>query len=213
MNKFKLDLQKIFASPEVLKWLSVFEKWKAGKKYFQMILPFLVLGAFGTLMVGASSPILLQLIKARQDIDELDLKMKGQMTRIIQVTSFDKETLKKESELLDERFLPRQSFSYYLENLTKLGETLGIKFLAINPGNETPHTTLSGPLNYTLVVFPIHISMQSEYRNFGEFLGRLVYFSGAMVVVKNYVLTRDENILPRLNISLELGVCFLKPKK
>lgn len=212
MIKFKESFEKLLASPEILKWLSVFEKWRVGKKYFQMILPLLALGVFGTVMVGASSPLLLQLIKTRQDINELDLKMKGQMARILQVTSFDRKTLTQESELLNERFSPKPSFSYFLDNLTKLGEALGIKFLTINPSTEAPHPKLSGVPGYTLTVLPIRISLQGEYRNFGEFLDRLIYFPGAMIVVKSYVLTRDENILPRLNIALDLEACFLRPK-
>ena len=209
INLTKMKFPKI-AWPK--KFLFI-EKWKFGKRYINVVIPLLCLGAIGTVTIGASSPLLLQLIQLRQNINVFDLQIKDYKDRLEQAKSLNKENLGKAMALLNRKFSPNYSLSYILNSLTELGNSLGVKFISINPASEMSHPQIAGLPGYALKVLPIEINLQSEYRDFGEFMDSLSRLPDCLIAIKGYTLSRDENILPRLNVKLELAACVLKGEK
>lgn len=211
----KIQLPKILLP----KWLVLpkeipfIEKWKFGKRYISMVIPLACLGVVATIAIGASSPLVLQLIQIRQSINNADLKIKDYRGRLDQAKSLNKADLEKEIAFLKRKFSPDYSLSYILNSITELGNSLNIKFISFNPGSEMNHPKIQGLPGYALRVLPIEINLESEYKNFGDFMDSLSRLQDCLILIKGYSLSKAENILPRLSIKLDLEACILKSEK
>ncbi len=206
----KINLPKWIVLPKEIPFI---EKWKFGKRYIRVVIPLACLGVVATIAIGASSPLVLQLIQLRQNINNADLKIKDYKHRLGQAKSLNKADMEKEIAFLRKKFSPDYSLSYILNSLTELGNSLNIKVISINPGAEMNHPKIQGLPGYALRVLPIGINLESEYKNFGDFMDSLSRLQDCLILINGYSLSKDENILPRLSIKLELEACILKSAK
>ena len=96
--------------------------------------------------------------------------------------------------------LTRQKVSLAIDEITKLGATLNINFLSISPQKITR------PKDSKYPVLPIHMNLQSEYKDFGIFLGALEGLNQSIVTVKSFQVNADQQILPQIKADLIVEV-------
>ncbi|MFZ5799922.1 MAG: hypothetical protein ACOY3D_00890 [Candidatus Omnitrophota bacterium] len=188
------------------------EKLKLGKRYIPVVLPLLGLAAVGVVTVVVSSPLILQHIQLRQNIKVLDLKIKDYKNRIEQVRLLDKKDLERKMFLLDSKLRPVHSLSYALSGISGLAEQLGMKIVTINPGAEALAERFAGANQRHLKILPVEVNLQSEYCNFGYFLDNINRVPDCLIVVKGYSLHRDDNLLPKLSVKVELEAYILEER-
>lgn len=209
MQKINLPQFKI---PEklLLQVKPLMEKFGFAKHYLSIAVPIVCLVGVGAVAIAASSPLFIRRIQLGSEISNLDLKIKDYKDRLSKAGSLDKDSLAKKRILLARKFSPEYSLSYVLNSLTEMGSKLGVKIHAINPESFTQVPQSGEFSGYVLNVLPIDVTLESEYKKFGEFIDSLSSFPDCLIVVKGYAMSREENILPRLNIKLRLEACVLK---
>ena len=99
--------------------------------------------------------------------------------------------------------LSRDEISRAMDEITKIGKAFNINFFSISPRDpEDIKDSASQRL-------PVVIESESEYKNFGLFLGALADLKESIVTVRNFKMTRDEAILPLIRSKLVIDL-YLK---
>jgi len=99
--------------------------------------------------------------------------------------------------------LSREEISLAMDEITKTGKTFNINFLSINPQDvEDIKDSVSQRL-------PVVIELESEYKDFGLFVGALANLKESIVTIRDFKMIRDESILPRLTSKLVIDL-YLK---
>ncbi len=99
--------------------------------------------------------------------------------------------------------LSRDEISRAMDEITKTGKTFNINFFSISLRDlEDIPDSASQRL-------PVFIESESEYKDFGLFLGALADLKESIVPVRNFKMTRDEAILPLLRSKLVIDL-YLK---
>lgn len=94
--------------------------------------------------------------------------------------------------------LTRQKVSLAIDEMTRIGATLGINFLSISP---QPIAKIS---HSKYPVLPIRMDLKSEYENLGHFLGALETLQESIVTVRSFDM--DCNLKTSSLIETELVV-------
>jgi len=87
-----------------------------------------------------------------------------------------------------------------IAELTDKGRYLGLNFSSISP-RQLQETTQAG-----IRKLPINFTIESEYKNVGQFLAYVEGFSCSIVEVKSLSIHPRENNLPKLNVELVLNL-------
>ena len=90
-----------------------------------------------------------------------------------------------------------------MDEITKIGKAFNINFFSISPRDpEDIKDSASQRL-------PVFIESESEYKDFGLFLGALADLKESIVTIRSFKMTRDEAILPQLRSKLVIDL-YLK---
>ena len=87
-----------------------------------------------------------------------------------------------------------------IAELTKKGRDLGLNFSSISPG-KLQNTTQAG-----IRKLPISFTIESEYKNVGQFLAFVEGFSRSIAEVESLSMSLRENNPPKLNVELILNL-------
>lgn len=99
--------------------------------------------------------------------------------------------------------LSRDEISRAMDEITKIGKAFNINFFSISPRDpEDIKDSASQRL-------PVFIESESEYKDFGLFLGALADLKESIVTIRSFKMTRDEAILPQLRSKLVIDL-YLK---
>lgn len=99
--------------------------------------------------------------------------------------------------------LSRAEISLAMDEITRAGKAFNINFISISPQDaEDIKDSTSQRL-------PVAIESESEYKDFGLFLGALANLKESIVTIRNFKMTRDEAILPRIRSKLGIDL-YLK---
>ncbi|MBM3249099.1 MAG: hypothetical protein FJZ10_06765 [Candidatus Omnitrophica bacterium] len=209
MQKINLSQFKI-PEPILIKVNALLGRWEFARRYITIAVPIISLAVVASVAVVLSSPLIIKRIQLGSEINNLDLKIKDYKDRLASAQSLDKNDLEKKRNILARKFSPEYSLSFVLNSLTEMGTKLGVKISAISPETFTQVPQSGEFSGYALNVLPIDVSLESEYIKFGQFLDSLNSFPDCLIVVKGFAVSREESILPRLNIKLRLEACVLK---
>ncbi len=101
------------------------------------------------------------------------------------------------------RLLSRAEISMAMDEITKTGRAFDINFLSISPREIED---IEGSVSQRL---PVAIETESEYKDFGLFLGALADLKESVVTIRNFDIERDEAILPRIQAKMVIDI-YLK---
>ncbi len=91
--------------------------------------------------------------------------------------------------------------STVLEELNRLARQQQIRFLEVSPGVLRPGDPKE------MMILPVDLQLQGEYRTLAEFLGRLSQTPAlGAVTVRRLSIDREERFLPRLKARLSLEI-------
>jgi|CXWL01.2.fsa_nt_gi hypothetical protein len=96
--------------------------------------------------------------------------------------------------------LSREKISLAMDEITKTGKAFNISFSSISPQE------LEDIKDSACQRLPVVIESESEYKDFGLFLGALADLKESIVTVRNFKMTRDEAILPRVRSKLVIDL-------
>ena len=90
-----------------------------------------------------------------------------------------------------------------LAELNTMARSYKIQFLSTTPG------TLEQNQLTKMVILPVDLQVEGEYRALGEFLGALRRAASLGVVyVRQFSLSRDDRLLPRMRVGLSIGLAL-----
>lgn len=92
--------------------------------------------------------------------------------------------------------LSRKELSLAIDEITKTGRQLNINFVSISPQEIEKLETSSHQR------LPIHMELESEYKDLGLFLGALEKLEESIVTVRSFQIQRDDKILPLIKSRL-----------
>lgn len=101
------------------------------------------------------------------------------------------------------RLLSRAEISMAMDEITKTGRTFDINFLSISPREIED---IDGSVCQRM---PVAVETESEYKDFGLFLGALADLKESVVTIRNFDIERDEAILPRIQSTMVIDI-YLK---
>ena len=101
------------------------------------------------------------------------------------------------------RLLSRAEISQAMDEITKTGRAFDINFLSISPREIED---IEGSVSQRL---PVAVETESEYKDFGLFLGALANLKESIVTIRNFDIERDEAILPRIRSKVVMDI-YLK---
>jgi Tfp pilus assembly protein PilO len=98
------------------------------------------------------------------------------------------------------QMIQRNEVPLAIAKLTEKGRGLGLNFSSISPGQlqETTQTSIRK--------LPISFTIESEYKNIGQFLAYVEGFSRSVAEVESLSIRPRENNLPKLNVELILNL-------
>ncbi len=103
------------------------------------------------------------------------------------------------------RLLKPQEVSWAIQRLTQMGKDFNLQFLSINP---QPIEELQ---EFECARLPIEMKLKVEYQDLGRFLDAVKNLKEMVVNVRKFKISRDENMLPLVNVDLTLEI-FLEKK-
>lgn len=101
------------------------------------------------------------------------------------------------------RLLSRAEISMAMDEITKTGRAFDINFLSISPREIED---IEGSVCQRM---PVALETESEYKDFGLFLGALADLKESVVTIRNFDMQRDEAILPRVQAKMVIDI-YLK---
>jgi len=96
--------------------------------------------------------------------------------------------------------MQRNEIPLAIAELTEKGRELGLNFSSISPG-ELQETTQA-----SIRKLPISFTIESEYKNVGQFLAYVEGFSRSIAEVESLSIRPRENNLPKLSVELVLNL-------
>ena len=98
------------------------------------------------------------------------------------------------------RMMQRNEVPLAIAELTEKGRDLGLDFSSISPG-EWQETTQAG-----IQKLPISFTIESEYKNAGQFLALVEEFSRSIVEVESLSIRPGQDNLPKVSVGLVLNL-------
>lgn len=139
------------------------------------------------LLLAVYLPLGSRLKKSGMEISRLE----GELLSARETVSFAKRLGK-------EVFLPlpkQQEVSFVMDEITELGNELGVNFRSIRP-KEIEKTSS------TYQVLPIEMRLEAPYRELGTLMGALKNLKGGLVTIEDFEMVREEETLPDLKADL-----------
>ncbi|MEA3346669.1 MAG: type 4a pilus biogenesis protein PilO, partial [Candidatus Auribacterota bacterium] len=113
----------------------------------------------------------------------------------------------KAGESCGKRKLPtKEGISTAIGELTKRGRSLGINFVSIN--HEKIKTDPDSPYE----ILPIHMELESECKDLGQFLNALEKLEESVVTMESFKVKRNEGIHPKITASLRAKMYLMSGK-
>ncbi len=142
------------------------------------------------ILIFVYRPLMNKLHNAANRLHEVETKVLNQRGAI---------AASKKSDVKGE-MMQRNEVPLAIAELTEKGRDLGLDFSSILPG-ELQETTQSG-----IRKLPISFTIESEYKNVGQFLAYVEEFSRTIAEVKSLSIRPRENNLPKLSVELVLNL-------
>jgi len=98
------------------------------------------------------------------------------------------------------QMMQRNEVPLAIAELTEKGRELGLNFTSISP-KQLQETTQA-----SIRKLPISFTIESEYKNVGQFLAYVEEFSRTIVEVKSLSIRPRENNPPKLSVELVLNL-------
>jgi len=105
-----------------------------------------------------------------------------------------------ENSYLKGQMIRQNEVSLVIAELTEKGRNLRLHFSSISPSQLQDTTQAS------IWKLPINFTIESEYKNIGQFLAYVEGFSRSIVEVESLSIRPRENNLPTLNVELVLSL-------
>ena len=146
---------------------------------------------FGVIiLIFVYRPLMIKLHDAANRLHEVETKLLNQRGAI---AASEKSDVKGE-------IMQRNEVPLAIAELTGKGRDLGLNFSSISP-SQLQETTQAG-----IRKLPISFTIESEYKNVGQFLTCVEGFSRSIVEVESLSIRPRENNLPKLGIELVLNL-------
>jgi Tfp pilus assembly protein PilO len=142
------------------------------------------------ILLFAYQPLIVKLHDASNKLRELEIELLNQHSAIAVLDKPDVE-----GKIIQQNEIPSE-----ITELTKKGRELGLDFNSISP-RELQDTTQAG-----IWKLPIGLTIESEYKNFGQFLAFVEESSNSIVEVESLsIRPKDKNLLA---LSVDLVLCL-----
>lgn len=96
--------------------------------------------------------------------------------------------------------LAREEISLAIDEITKKGKALNINIISISPQE------IEGLEGSSYQRLPIHMDLESEYKDTGLFFGAMERLKQSIVTLRSFAIQRDEDILPLMKSKVVLDI-------
>jgi Tfp pilus assembly protein PilO len=142
------------------------------------------------ILLFAYQPLIVKLHNASNKVRESEIELLNQNSAIAVLDNTDIK-----GKIIQQNEIPSE-----ITELTKKGRELGLDFNSISPG-ELQDTTQAG-----IWKLPIGFTIESEYKNLGQFLAFVEEFSSSIIEVESLSIhPKDKNLHA---LSVELVLCL-----
>ena len=100
----------------------------------------------------------------------------------------------------DRHLLVRNEVSKAINEIIKIGTNLDVTILSTSPQGINKFKDSKYP------VLPIHLEVQSQYKDLGLFMRDLEQLSTGVITIREFSIERNEELLPKVQTSLILEV-------
>jgi len=142
------------------------------------------------ILIFAYRPLMIRLHDAANRLHEVETKLLNQRGAI---AASERSDVK--GEMMRQNEVPLA-----IAELTEKGRDLGLNFSSISP-RQLQETTQAG-----IRKLPINFTIESEYKNVGQFLAYVEGFSRSIAEVESLSIRPRENNLPKLSVELLLNL-------
>jgi len=142
------------------------------------------------ILIFAYWPLITKLHDAANRLHEVETELLNQRSTI---AAWEKSDVKGQ-------VMQRNEVPLAIAELTEKGRELGLNFSSITP-RELLQTTQA-----SIRKLPISFTIESEYKNVGQFLAYIEGFSRSIAEVESLSLRPRENNLPKLSVELVLNL-------
>jgi len=142
------------------------------------------------ILIFAYRPLMIKLHNAANRLHEVETRLLNQRGAI---TALEKSDVKGQ-------IMQRNEVPLAIAELTERGRDLGLDFSSISP-REWQETTQAG-----IRKLPISFTIESEYKNAGQFLAYVEEFSRSIVEVESLSIRPEQDNPPELSVELVLNL-------
>jgi Tfp pilus assembly protein PilO len=142
------------------------------------------------ILIFAYRPLMIKLHDEANKLREVQIKLLNQRSTIAASERSD----------IKGQMMQRNEVSQALGELTERARELGLNFSSISPGQLRETTQDS------IKKLPISFTIESEYKNIGQFLAYVEEFSRSIAEVESLSIRPRENNLLTLNVELVLNL-------
>jgi Tfp pilus assembly protein PilO len=148
--------------------------------------------AFSGLIVlmFAHGPLMIKLRNAANRLRKVEAELSNQRSAIAASGNSD----------VKDQMMRQDEVPPAIAELTEKGRDLGLNFSSISPSQLQETTQAS------IRKLPINFTIESEYKNVGQFLASVEGFSRSIAEVESLSIRPRENNLPTLNVELVLDL-------
>ncbi len=142
------------------------------------------------ILIFAYRPLMIKLHDAANKLNEVETKLLNQRGAIVASENSD----------VKGQMMQRNEVPLAIAELTEKGRDLGLNFSSISP-SQLQETTQAG-----IRKLPINFTIESEYKNVGQFLAYVEGFSRTIAEVESLSIRPRESNLPKLSVELVLNL-------
>jgi len=142
------------------------------------------------ILIFAYRPLMIKLHDAANRLHEVETKLLNQRGAI---AASEKSDVKGE-------IMQRNEVPLAIAELTEKGRDLGLNFSSISPSQ------LQETIQASVRKLPINFTIESEYKNVGQFLAYVEGFSRSIVEIESLSIRPRESNLPKLSVELILNL-------
>jgi len=142
------------------------------------------------ILIFAHRPLMIKLRDAANKLRNVETELSNQRSAIAASGNSD----------VKDQMMRQDEVPLAIAELTEKGRYLGINFSSISP-RELQQTTQAG-----IRKLPISFTIESEYKNVGQFLASVEGFSRSIAEAESLSIRPRENNLPILNVELVLDL-------
>ena len=141
-------------------------------------------------LIFAYRPLMIKLHDAANRLHEVETKLLNQRSAIAASEKSD----------VKGQIMQRNEVPLAIGELTEKGRDLGLNFSSISP-SQLQETSQAG-----IRKLPISFTIESEYKNVGQFLAYVEGFPRSIAEVESLSIRPRENNLPKLSVELVLNL-------